>query len=80
MGIGMALNVQKRLQSERLPPLHYSNRTLSRGELLQAAGAIQEGTFEDILRVADVIFTMVGRLDNLGRLLSHSMPELGPSK
>lgn len=55
----MALNLQKHLQAQGLPPLHYSNRSLSRGEPLKAAGAIQEETFEDLLRAADIIFTMV---------------------
>ncbi|KAH6685985.1 6-phosphogluconate dehydrogenase family protein [Plectosphaerella plurivora] len=73
MGIGMAFNVQKHLQYQRLPPLHYSNRTLSRGEPLQAAGAIQEGTFEDVLRVADIVFTMISDDAVLNDLLEKAL-------
>ena len=59
MGLGMALNLQKHLVAKGLPPLHYSNRTMSRGEPLKEAGAIPEETFESVVSSANVIFTMV---------------------
>jgi 3-hydroxyisobutyrate dehydrogenase-like beta-hydroxyacid dehydrogenase len=59
MGLGMALNLKKHLQSTGLGPLHYSNRSLSKGQALQAAGAIPEEDFESVVRKTDVIFTMV---------------------
>lgn len=62
MGIGMALNLQKHLAAKGLPPLHYSNRTISRGEPLKEAGAIPEETFEGVLSESNIIFTMVSRL------------------
>jgi 3-hydroxyisobutyrate dehydrogenase-like beta-hydroxyacid dehydrogenase len=59
MGLGMALNLQKHLQVNGLPPLRFSNRTLSKGQPLQDAGAIPENEFQDIVEQSDVIFTMV---------------------
>lgn len=59
MGLGMALNLQKHLQSTGLGPLHYSNRSLSKGQILQDAGAVPEEDFESVVRKADVTFTMV---------------------
>lgn len=59
MGIGMALNLQKHLASQGMPPLRYSNRTMSRGEPLKEAGAIPEEAFEDIISKSNIIFTMV---------------------
>lgn len=60
MGLGMSLNLQKYLHINNLPPLHYSNRTLSKGDRLHDEGAIPEEKFEDVVRNSDVIFTMVG--------------------
>lgn len=59
MGLGMSLNLQKHLQGNNLSPLRYSNRTLSKGDLLRDAGAIPEEKFEDVVQNSDVIFTMV---------------------
>lgn len=62
MGLGMSLNLQKYLQNNNLSPLRYSNRTLSKGDLLRDEGAIPEENFEDVVQNSDVIFTMVGHL------------------
>lgn len=62
MGLGMSLNLQKHLQSNNLSPLRYSNRSLSKGDLLRGEGAIPEDNFEDLVRNSDIIFTMVGHL------------------
>jgi 3-hydroxyisobutyrate dehydrogenase-like beta-hydroxyacid dehydrogenase len=59
MGLAMALNLQKHLQPNGLPALRYSNRTLSKGQPLQDAGAIPENEFQDVVEQSDVIFTMV---------------------
>lgn len=61
MGIGMALNLQKHLAAKGMPPLRYSNRTLSRGEPLKESGAIPEETFEAVVSKSNIVFTMVGR-------------------
>lgn len=62
MGIGMALNLQKHLAAKNLPPLRYSNRTMSRGEPLKEAGAIPEESLEDVVSKSNIIFTMVSCL------------------
>ena len=62
MGLGMSLNLQKHLQGNNLSRLRYSNRSLSKGDLLRDEGAISEDNFEDLVRNSDVIFTMVGHL------------------
>ena len=59
MGIGMALNLQKHLQETKQPSLHYSNRTLSKGESLMAAGGIEEPNYAALVRSCDIIFTIV---------------------
>lgn len=59
MGLGMALNLQRHLQVNDLPPLRYSNRTLSKGKPLQDAGAIPEDQFQEVVEKSDLIFTMV---------------------
>lgn len=59
MGLGMAINLQRHLAANGLAaPLHYSNRTLSRGESLREIGAIPEDDFEKVLGFASVVFTM----------------------
>jgi 3-hydroxyisobutyrate dehydrogenase-like beta-hydroxyacid dehydrogenase len=59
MGLGMALNLQKHLQSKGLRQLYYSNRNLSKGQPLQNEGAVPENDFESLVRKSDIIFTMV---------------------
>jgi 3-hydroxyisobutyrate dehydrogenase-like beta-hydroxyacid dehydrogenase len=59
MGLGMSLNLQKYFQANNLPPLRYSNRTLSKGDALRDAGAVPED-FNTVVQSSDVIFTMVG--------------------
>jgi 3-hydroxyisobutyrate dehydrogenase-like beta-hydroxyacid dehydrogenase len=59
MGIGMALNLQNYLSSIKSGQLHFSNRTLSKGDSLKAAGAVPEDDFLSLIRSSDVIFTMV---------------------
>lgn len=59
MGIGMALNLQKHLQETKKPSLHYSNRTLSKGGSLKAAGGVEEPDYAALVKSCDIIFTMV---------------------
>lgn len=58
MGLGMSLNLQRYLQAKDLPPLRYSNRTISKGDVLRDAGAVPE-EFYALVQKSDVIFTMV---------------------
>ncbi|KAL3431035.1 6-phosphogluconate dehydrogenase family protein [Aspergillus tetrazonus] len=71
MGLGMALNLQKHLQAQRLPPLRYSNRSLSKGQPLQDAGAIPEADFPSLVRRCNIIFTMISTDDVLNGLLDR---------
>ncbi|POR31088.1 6-phosphogluconate dehydrogenase family protein [Tolypocladium paradoxum] len=73
MGIGMALNLQNHLAAKGLPPLHYSNRTLSRGEPLKKAGAIPEDDFESVIKTSTIIFTMIANDDVLNDLVTKAL-------
>ncbi|KAJ6022593.1 Dehydrogenase multihelical [Penicillium canescens] len=73
MGLGMSLNLQKYLQSNKLSPLRYSNRTLSKGGSLRGEGAIPEEKFEDVVRHSDVIFTMISNDDVLMDLINKAL-------
>lgn len=59
MGICIAFNLQKHLQETKQPSLHYSNRTLSKGETLKAAGGVEEPNYAALVKPCDIIFTMV---------------------
>ena len=73
MGIGMALNLQKHLAAKGLPPLHYSNRTLSRGDVLKEAGAVPEATLEDVVAKSNIVFTMISNDEVLQDLISKAV-------
>lgn len=59
MGIGMALNLQKHLQETKQSSLLYSNRTLSKGDSLKAAGGVEVADYAALVKSCDIIFTMV---------------------
>ncbi|KAL2814028.1 6-phosphogluconate dehydrogenase family protein [Aspergillus granulosus] len=73
MGLGMALNLQKHLQTQGQSPLHYSNRSLVKGQPLQDAGAIPERDFECLVQTCNIIFTMISTDDVLNDLLSNAL-------
>ncbi|KAJ5507677.1 hypothetical protein N7527_009820 [Penicillium freii] len=73
MGLGMSLNLQKHLQSNNLSPLRYSNRSLSKGDILRDEGAISEDNFEALVRNSDVIFTMISIDDVLIELFNKAL-------
>lgn len=60
MGLYMALNLQSHLQKNERKPLVYTNRTLSRGADLEAAGAVPKQTVAEVAQSADIIFSCVG--------------------
>ncbi|KAL4874790.1 6-phosphogluconate dehydrogenase family protein [Aspergillus karnatakaensis] len=78
MGLGMALNLQKHLHANNLPPLQYSNRSLEKGQPLQDAGAIPKADFESVVQSSDIIFTMISNDTVLTTLLTQalSLPSL----
>ena len=59
MGLGMALNLQNHFNKEGAPALMYSNRTLSKGEPLEAIGAEARPDFKALIKTCDIVFTMV---------------------
>lgn len=56
MGIGMATNLQNHLSKIGAPSLRYHNRTMSRGEPLQALGASPSASIRQLLAETDTIF------------------------
>ncbi|KAE8358718.1 hypothetical protein BDV27DRAFT_65240 [Aspergillus caelatus] len=71
MGLGMSLNLQKYFQANGLPPLRYSNRTISKGDALHDMGAGPE-EFGALVQKSDVIFTMISTDDVLVDLLKKA--------
>lgn len=59
MGLAMANNLQRHLVAKKVPGLLYSNRTIARGNPLQALGATPESNFEKVVGQCGIIFTMV---------------------
>ncbi|PYI31330.1 putative 3-hydroxyisobutyrate dehydrogenase [Aspergillus indologenus CBS 114.80] len=72
MGLGMSLNLQKYFQAKGLPPIRYSNRTISKGDALRDAGAVPEEEFGALVQESDVIFTMISTDDVLTDLLEKA--------
>lgn len=56
MGLGMASNLQRHLSQLGAPNLHYHNRTMSRGQALQALGGVPCEDIGDLVSNTDVIF------------------------
>lgn len=59
MGLAMANNLQRHLVAKKVPGILYTNRTLSRGNPLQALGGTPESSFEKVVGQCGIIFTMV---------------------
>lgn len=58
MGLFMALNLHNKLKSQGTA-LTYSNRTLSKGQILSQAGAVPKDGIVELARECDDIFLMV---------------------
>ncbi|CAM1501230.1 Fc.00g103920.m01.CDS01 [Cosmosporella sp. VM-42] len=56
-----------------LLPLHYSNRTISRGEPLREAGAVPQADFKGVVQASDIIFTMISNDDVLDSLVTEAL-------
>lgn len=56
MGLAMATNLQRHLSRLGAPGLHYHNRTMSRGQALQALGGVPCDDIAALVSSADVIF------------------------
>jgi 3-hydroxyisobutyrate dehydrogenase-like beta-hydroxyacid dehydrogenase len=59
MGLGMSLNIQKELNKTGSPPLHYTNRTISRGEPLADIGGVACASIAELAQISDIIFISV---------------------
>ncbi|KKK22211.1 6-phosphogluconate dehydrogenase family protein [Aspergillus rambellii] len=70
MGLAMATNLQRHLAAKNGLSLVYSNRTMSRGDSLQALGATAETSFEKLVAQCGIIFTMVSNDTVLSSLIS----------
>jgi 3-hydroxyisobutyrate dehydrogenase-like beta-hydroxyacid dehydrogenase len=71
MGLGMAINLHKYITNNSMPPLSYTNRTLSRGDPLRALGAISKPTISELVRSSDIIFSSVSDDDVLLSLIDN---------
>lgn len=67
MGLPMAINLQKKLQSHGAN-LTFSNRTVSKGAALVEAGAVAKNNIVEVAQICDDIFTMVS-LDMIHHLV-----------
>ncbi|KAG6363246.1 hypothetical protein INS49_008342 [Diaporthe citri] len=56
MGLGMATNLQRHLSQLGAPPLHYHNRTMSRGLTLQALGGVPCESIASLVSNSRVMF------------------------
>lgn len=56
MGLGMATNLQRHLSQLGAPPLHYHNRTMSRGQALQDLGGVPCESIADLVSNSSAIF------------------------
>ncbi|KAI9036339.1 NAD(P)-dependent oxidoreductase [Aspergillus affinis] len=59
MGQAMATNLQRHLAAQKAPNLTFSNRTMSRGDVLKSLGAKPKTDFKEVVAKCDIIFTMV---------------------
>ncbi|KAF2189591.1 6-phosphogluconate dehydrogenase-like protein NAD-binding protein [Zopfia rhizophila CBS 207.26] len=59
MGLEMAKNIQVYLQKSDFPPLHYSNRTISRGKPLAELGGVPCRAVGNLVQICNVIFVSV---------------------
>ncbi|KAJ5901929.1 hypothetical protein N7495_002457 [Penicillium taxi] len=73
MGLAMASNLQRHVAAKKALNLIYSNRTMSRGESLQALGGIPEASFANLVSRCGIIFTMISNDSVLKSLLSSAV-------
>ncbi|KAF2691211.1 6-phosphogluconate dehydrogenase-like protein NAD-binding protein [Lentithecium fluviatile CBS 122367] len=59
MGFAMATNIQTYLSQSNQLPLHYTNRTLSRGNLLKEDGGVPCQSVRELVQKSDVVFISV---------------------
>lgn len=55
----MALNIQSYSRANNQPPLHYWNRTISKGDTLRDIGGIPTESIRDLAAACDMIWISV---------------------
>ncbi|KAK4702317.1 hypothetical protein P7C70_g3902, partial [Phenoliferia sp. Uapishka_3] len=80
MGLAMATNLQKHLASRSLPPLLFTNRTLSRGDPLKALGASASSSPTDIFSKCDLIFSCISDDEAVESTYSTILSSLSPAE
>ncbi|BCR86460.1 NAD(P)-dependent oxidoreductase [Aspergillus chevalieri] len=73
MGLAMATNLQRHLVTKKVPGMIYSNRTMARGNPLQALGGTPETSFEKVVGQCGIIFTMISNDAVLSNLVSTAI-------
>jgi hypothetical protein len=76
MGLAMASNLQKHLASTNAPPLHFTNRTLSRGVPLVELGGIPCPTIAEVVEKSDIIFLSVSPFLSDNSLAFITQPQI----
>lgn len=59
MGLAMAKNLQNHMNATDQPALHYTNRTMARGEPLRAIGGIPCESISILMSIVHVAFCSV---------------------
>lgn len=77
MGIGMAVNLQKHISRSGAPSLRYHNRTMARGEPLQAIGGVPCSKVGDLVSKSDIVFLSLSDDTALSSTLDAIMDENG---
>lgn len=77
MGIGMAKNLQSHLSRSSAPSLRYHNRTMARGEPLQAIGGVPCSKVGDLVSKSDIVFLSLSDDTALTSTLDSIMEEAG---
>lgn len=77
MGVGMAKNLQSHLSRSGAPSLRYHNRTMARGEPLQAIGGVPCSKVGDLVSKSDIVFLSLSDDTALGSTLDAILEENG---
>lgn len=75
MGNAMAQNVQKTLRQNNREPVHFYNRTASRGLALKDLGGVQCASVAEVVNISDVVFISVSMFRAIGGHSVTSAPD-----
>ncbi|RDW75309.1 hypothetical protein BP6252_06451 [Coleophoma cylindrospora] len=77
MGLAMSKNLQKHLSQNGAPALCYTNRTISRGEPLEALGGTPLTSVAEVVQASDVVFVSISADSVLEGIVTEIL-ESGP--